>query len=147
MRTYHRSDLKSLKSHALGLLLIIIFVIITLSGCIGQENERVLRIGNDFEPNYLDPALFTRSAEHAIISNIYSYLIGFEPGTLNMVGDLAKTVPSVENGLISRDQLISAMHTQILDELKGVKSRLVGEILRDEGYITDTQIDELVECL
>lgn len=89
----------------LGLVIVSIFVAMTFTGCIGQEKMRVLRIGHDHEPGLMDPARFIWTSDHAIISNIYSYLIGFEPGTFNMVGDLAKEVPSVENGLITPDGL------------------------------------------
>jgi ABC-type transport system substrate-binding protein len=92
-------------SKILGVLIISFFGVMVFSGCIGQEQPHILRIGHDREPGFLDPARLTWSSDHAIISNIYSYLIGFEPGTLNMIGDLAKQVPSVENGLISPDGL------------------------------------------
>jgi CheY-like chemotaxis protein len=53
-------------------------------------------------------------------------------------------IVAVENGFISREQLIDAMQIQIDDELKGAKHRLVGEILRGKEYITDTQINEVL---
>ena len=56
-------------------------------------------------------------------------------------------IVAVESGFISREQLIEAMQIQIVDELKGAKHRLVGEILREKEYITDTQIDEVIESM
>ena len=56
-------------------------------------------------------------------------------------------IVAVENEFISRDQLIEAVQIQIVDELKGAKHRLVGEILRDKGYMTDTQIDIVIESM
>ncbi|MFQ6124145.1 MAG: ABC transporter substrate-binding protein [Candidatus Heimdallarchaeota archaeon] len=95
---------KTLSRKALGIAIVGFFIVMPFSGCIGQEKvERVLRIGHDHEPTFMDPALFTWTADHAILSNIYSYLIGFEPGTFNMIGDLAKEVPTIENGLMSPD--------------------------------------------
>ena len=104
---------KIMNKSTLGLVIVSIFVAMTFTGCIGQEQKRILRIGHDHEPGLIDPARFTWSSDHAIISNIYSYLIGFEPGTFNMVGDLAKEVPSVENGLISPNGLTITFEIRI----------------------------------
>lgn len=95
---------KNRKTMTLGVAIVCLFVAMTFPGCIGQEEvERVLRIGHDHEPTFMDPALFTWTADHAILSNIYSYLIGFKPGTFEMIGDLAKEVPTIQNGLMSPD--------------------------------------------
>jgi CheY-like chemotaxis protein len=56
-------------------------------------------------------------------------------------------IVAVENGFISREQLIDAIQIQVDDELKGAKHRLVGEILREKEYITNTQIDKVLESI
>jgi hypothetical protein len=54
---------------------------------------------------------------------------------------------AIESGFITVGQLVGAMKIQIQDELKGAKHRLIGEILLDEGYITDIQIEEVLKTM
>jgi len=96
--------MKFLNRKVLAVAIVGIFTISAFSGCIGQEEvERVLRLGYEHEPTFLDPAIFTWTLDHGTISNIYSYLIGFKPGTFEMIPDLCKEIPTIENGLISAD--------------------------------------------
>ena len=54
---------------------------------------------------------------------------------------------AVESGFITSGQLVAAMKIQILDELNHGKYRLIGEILRDEGHMTNAQIDEVLKAM
>lgn len=54
---------------------------------------------------------------------------------------------AVERGFVTSRQLVAALKIQIQDELEGNKYRLTGEILRDEGYMTDSQIDEVLSIM
>jgi hypothetical protein len=56
-------------------------------------------------------------------------------------------VIAVEKGFITSEQLIKAMKIQIREELEGNKRRVIGVILRDKGYITITQVDEVLEFM
>jgi hypothetical protein len=56
-------------------------------------------------------------------------------------------VTAVKNGFISREQLFEALKIQLAEDLKGVKHRLIGEILRVKKYITEAQIDKVVESM
>ncbi len=52
-------------------------------------------------------------------------------------------VVAVKGGFITPEQLCEALTTQVLEELKGNKRCLIGDILHEEGYITTDQIDEV----
>lgn len=54
---------------------------------------------------------------------------------------------AIKSGFITVHQLVNAIKIQIQGELKGAKHRLIGEILRDEGYITDIQIDKVLKTM
>ena len=56
-------------------------------------------------------------------------------------------VVAVKGGFITPEQLCEALTTQVLEELKGTKRRLIGEILHEKEYITTSQIDEVLEFL
>jgi hypothetical protein len=56
-------------------------------------------------------------------------------------------VTAVKNGFISREQLFEALKIQLAEDLKGAKHRLIGEILRVKEYITEAQIDKVVESM
>ena len=56
-------------------------------------------------------------------------------------------VVAVKGGFITPEQLTEALTTQVLEELKGTKRRLIGEILLEKGYITTDQLYEVVEFL
>jgi hypothetical protein len=51
---------------------------------------------------------------------------------------------AIEKGFITSGQLIEALNTQVVGELKGGNRRLIGQILQDKGYITNLQIDEVL---
>ena len=56
-------------------------------------------------------------------------------------------VVAVKRGFITPEQLIEAMQTQVYEDLEGTKHRLIGEILREKGYITEFQIDDVVDLM
>ena len=56
-------------------------------------------------------------------------------------------IVAVESGFITRQQLFEALKVQLADDLKGMKHRLIGEILRAKEYITKTQIDKVIESM
>ena len=51
---------------------------------------------------------------------------------------------AIEKGFITSGQLIEALNTQVVEELKGGNRRLIGQILQDKGYITNLQIDDVL---
>ncbi len=56
-------------------------------------------------------------------------------------------VVAVKGGFITPEQLCEALTTQVLEELKGNKRCLIGEILHEKGYITTDQIDEVIDFM
>ena len=56
-------------------------------------------------------------------------------------------IVAVEKGFITAEQLIEAMKTQIMEEIKNSKHLLIGEILRDKGYLTKAQVREVLETM
>lgn len=54
---------------------------------------------------------------------------------------------AVKNGFISREQLFEALRIQLTEDLKGVKHRLIGEILRIKEYMTEAQIDKVIASM
>jgi len=57
-------------------------------------------------------------------------------------GDIA-----IRKQFITKDQFVEAMAFQIENELEGIQPKLIGSILRDMGYITAAQIDEVVSIM
>ena len=53
-------------------------------------------------------------------------------------------VVAVKSGFITPEQLCGALTTQVLEELKGTKRRLIGKILYEKEYITMPQIAEVL---
>jgi predicted RNA-binding Zn-ribbon protein involved in translation (DUF1610 family) len=51
---------------------------------------------------------------------------------------------SIKKGFITEEQLIEAMKIQISNEQKGDESAPIGEIMKEMGFITDEQIDEVI---
>ena len=56
-------------------------------------------------------------------------------------------VIAIKRGFITPEQLCEALTTQVMEELKGTKRHLIGEILLEKGHITTDQIYEVVEFL
>ena len=54
---------------------------------------------------------------------------------------------AVDKGYISEDQLINALELQAKENVTEGKHRLLGQIFLDEGLLTTTQVDELLEIM
>ncbi len=51
---------------------------------------------------------------------------------------------AIKKGFITSEQLNEALKIQVAEELEGGNRRLTGQILQDKGYITISQIDEVL---
>ncbi len=54
-----------------------------------KKTKKVLVIARSNKPSSLDPAHVVWTNDYAIVANVFSTLVGYEPGTRKMVGDLA----------------------------------------------------------
>ncbi len=54
---------------------------------------------------------------------------------------------AVEKGFITKDQLFESISVQLERDLAGMKHRPVGSILYSLGYITISEINEVLECI
>lgn len=52
---------------------------------------------------------------------------------------------AIEKGFITADNLIETLKIQVEEEIQYKTHRLIGEILLDKGYITPTQIQEILD--
>jgi hypothetical protein len=56
-------------------------------------------------------------------------------------------VLAVEKGFITADQVIEALRIQVMEDIEKGKHRLIGRILLEQGLITLSQIEELLDSL
>lgn len=56
-------------------------------------------------------------------------------------------VLAVEKGIITADQVIEALRIQVMEDIEKGKHRLIGRILLEQGLITLSQIEELLNSL
>jgi hypothetical protein len=56
-------------------------------------------------------------------------------------------VLAVEREFITANQLIEAMRIQVMEDIEKGKHRLVGRILLEEGFITLSQIDDVLKSM
>jgi hypothetical protein len=54
---------------------------------------------------------------------------------------------AIDKGFITLENLIEAMKIQILENIKGLDHRLIGQILWEEGYIKTEQINEVLKSM
>ena len=54
---------------------------------------------------------------------------------------------AIEKGFIKADQLYEALMTQKVQETRGGERRPLGMILKDLGYLSVAQVDEILEVL
>ncbi len=54
---------------------------------------------------------------------------------------------AIERGFITLEQLLEAMKVQITEDVVQKKHRPVGQILFELGYMTDSQIDEVLDII
>jgi hypothetical protein len=52
---------------------------------------------------------------------------------------------AIEKGFITADNLIETLKIQVEEEIKYKTHRLIGEILLDRGFITPTQIQDVLD--
>jgi len=53
-------------------------------------------------------------------------------------------IVAVKKGFISQEQLLEALKAQLAEDLKGIKHRLIGQILQAKNYLTMIQTDEVL---
>lgn len=53
-------------------------------------------------------------------------------------------IVAVKKGFISQEQLVAALKVQIAEDIKGIKHRLIGQILQAKNYLTMSQTDEVL---
>lgn len=80
-----------------------------------RDAEQVINLNLTAEPESLDPQRATDAVSISVLRNIYSGLLRLSP-ELEVVPDLAKEVPSVDNGGITDDGLTYTFHLK--DDLK-----------------------------
>jgi hypothetical protein len=56
-------------------------------------------------------------------------------------------IVAVEKGFATAEQVVEAMRIQVLEDIKNGKHRLIGRILLEQGILTLTQVDEVLESL
>ena len=56
-------------------------------------------------------------------------------------------VVAIKCGFITPEQLLESMEIQVYGNIEDSKHRLIGEILREKGYITEPQIDDELESM
>ena len=54
---------------------------------------------------------------------------------------------AIEKGFITTENLIETLKIQVEEEIKNKTHRLIGEILLDKGYITPTQIQDVLDSI
>jgi hypothetical protein len=54
---------------------------------------------------------------------------------------------AVEKGFITVDQLVKALNIQAREDVEGKNHRLIGSILIDQGFMTDSQVNEILETM
>ena len=52
---------------------------------------------------------------------------------------------AIEKGFITAENLIETLKIQVEEEVENKTHRLIGEILLDKGYITPTQIQDVLD--
>ena len=54
---------------------------------------------------------------------------------------------AVEKGFITVDQLVEALNIQAREDVEGKNHRLLGSILVDQGLMTNSQVNEILETM
>ena len=54
---------------------------------------------------------------------------------------------AVKKGFVKSDQVIDALEKQFIEDLDSEEHRLLGEILFEEGHMTQSQLDDVIEEL
>lgn len=78
-----------------------------LFSCAPKRSEKELTLALAGETETLDPALSYDGITHGVLLNVYDTIIRFKGSSINEFEPLiASQVPSVENGLVSKDGLV-----------------------------------------
>ena len=86
-------------------------IFVFLFACAPKRREKELTLALAGETETLDPALSYDGITHGVLLNVYDTIIRFKGSSINEFEPLiASQVPSVENGLISKDGLIYTFH-------------------------------------
>jgi hypothetical protein len=56
-------------------------------------------------------------------------------------------VLAVEKGFVRADQVIDALRIQVMEDIERGEHRLIGRILLEQGVITLSQIDEVLDAM
>ena len=56
-------------------------------------------------------------------------------------------VVAVEKGLITANQVIEALSTQVMEDIEKGQHRFIGRILLEQGVITLSQIDDVLKSM
>ena len=56
-------------------------------------------------------------------------------------------IMAIEKGFITADNLIETLKIQVEEEIQDKTHRLIGEILLGKGYITPTQIQDVLDSI
>jgi hypothetical protein len=56
-------------------------------------------------------------------------------------------IVALEKGFVTAGQVVEAMRIQVLEDVECGKHRLIGRILLEQGILTLTQVDEVLESL
>jgi len=54
---------------------------------------------------------------------------------------------AIERGFITRDQFVEAMAMQIDNDLEGIETKTIGSILQAMGYMTSSEVDEVLKAV
>ncbi len=54
---------------------------------------------------------------------------------------------AVEKGFLTKEQLLEALNIQAKENIESDTHRLIGQILLDRGYMTEDQIDSVLESI
>lgn len=54
---------------------------------------------------------------------------------------------AVEAGFITLEQLLEAMRIQVTEDVMGKRHRPIGQIFFELGYMTDSQIEEVLDIV
>ena len=52
---------------------------------------------------------------------------------------------AAKKGFVTKEQAFEALGTQAMEDLEGKGHRLIGEIMVSMGYMTDSQVEEVLQ--
>jgi hypothetical protein len=56
-------------------------------------------------------------------------------------------IVAVEKGFVKPDEIVDALRTQVKEDVESGRHRLIGRILLEQGKLSMSQIDEVLEIL